>query len=574
MPALAQKEISGKSQVTHLKITPEYKRGLPPILYVDMIFEDDNNNGIIEANENARLHLTISNKGKGPAQGLLVTLKSNINDPAFKIGDRQEIPFLYPDNDIQVTIPMQAGFSVNTAEHLIEINITEHFGYDMDPVLLQLSTLKFQEPKLEFAGIQIIDTGEGTGPLIQDGKLQAGELVKARIVVQNTGQNISKDTKFNIFTTDPNIYITEGQGNIGDLAIGEWKEIWVTISPNKRVTTENRLPVYITTSNDVARGNLYREQLPIYLDQRPAEIATVEIKADIDALTRQIARFEIKSDRVTANVGKEIDIRQILPSNTKRSDAVAVLIGLENYDHFVGAPYAENDVTIMRDYFRNVLGVQNILFYKSKDVTGYAFDNIFNPVFGRLQQQVMKGQTEVFVYYSGHGIPNKNGNKVYLLPTDGRVEAIEQQGYDLNQLFKNLLALEAKSVTVFLDACFSGISRTSENIAPQNLLAMKGVAIEPEIDEPWLANPNFTVFSSSGYNETSLGYDAEQAGLFTYYLCAGLQGKADADGDKKVTSGELENYVTRKVMETSRKIRGLQTPQFRGDRNKVLVEYQ
>jgi hypothetical protein len=568
-----QKVISGKSDNTRLTINPVYTRGIPPNLFVEMSFEDDNNNLILEPNEKARLILIIKNKGKGPAQGLVVTVKDNLKDPEFKLGDGQEIPFLYPDNSIKVTIPIQAGFNIQSAEHKLEINVKEHFGYDMDPAFLILTTLKFQEPKIEFAGIQIIDAGEGTGALQQDGQLQAGELVKAKIVVQNTGQNISKNTKFNISTSDANIYISDGQGNLGDMGIGEVKEFWVTISPNKRVTTKERLPIYLTTTNDVSRGNIYKEQLPISLEQKPPEIVTMEVKPDIDRLAQQVARFEYNSNRITANVGNVIDIKQVLPSKTLRTDAVAVLIGLENYSYFAPAPYAENDATIMKEYFKNVLGIENIILYKSKNVTGYFFDNIFDPSFGELQKAVLKGKTDVFIYYSGHGIPNKEGDKVYLLPTDGRVEAIDRQGYDLNKLFQNLEALEARSVTIFMDACFSGISRSSETIEPENLLAMKGVRIKPDISEPWQIDPNFTLFTSSDYDQTSLGFDPSQTGLFTYYLCAGLLGKADADGDKKITAGELQDYVTSQVSETSVKIRGLQVPQFHGNRDTILAEY-
>jgi len=569
----AQKVISGKSDNTRLTIKPEYKIGIPPNLFVEMSFEDDNNNLILEANEKARIILNIKNKGKGPAQGLVVTVKDNQNDPEFKLGDGQEIPFLYPDNTMKVTIPIQAGFNIQSAGHKLEINIKEHFGYDMDPAFLMLTTLKFQEPKIEFAGMQIIDAGEGTGALQQDGQLQAGELVKARIVVQNTGQNISKNTKFNITTSDANIYIEGGQGDLGDLAIGEVKEFWITISPNKRVTTKEMLPIYLSTINDAKRGDLYMEQLPISLEQKSPDIITLEVKADMDRLTRQVARFEYNSNRITANVGNIIDIKQVLPSKTHRANTVAVLIGLENYSYFAPAPYAENDAAIMKEYFKNVLGIENIILYKSKDVTGYFFDNIFDPAYGELQKAVLKGKTDIFVYYSGHGIPNKDGTKVYLLPTDGKPEAIERQGYDLNTLFKNLDALEAASVTIIIDACFSGLSRTSENIEPQNLLAMKGVKVKPEVIESWLADPNFTIFTSSEFDQTSLGFDLSETGLFTYYLCAGLQGNADANGDKKITTGELEDYVTARVSETSVKIRGLQVPQFHGNRDMVLAEY-
>jgi uncharacterized caspase-like protein len=81
------------------------------------------------------------------------------------------------------------------------------------------------------------------------------------------------------------------------------------------------------------------------------------------------------------------------------------------------------------------------------------------------------------------------------------------------------------------------------------------------------------VFTSSSFEETSLGFDPSQTGLFTYYLCVGLQGAADADRNKQITTGELAKYISENVKATSQKIRGIQTPQFFGNSNNVLVNF-
>jgi uncharacterized caspase-like protein len=128
-------------------------------------------------------------------------------------------------------------------------------------------------------------------------------------------------------------------------------------------------------------------------------------------------------------------------------------------------------------------------------------------------------------------------------------------------------------VTVFMDACFSGASRTTDTYEVQNLVAMKGALIAPQVSQPWLDNPKFTVFTSSDYNETSLGFDDAGHGLFTYFLCAGLQGKADQNADKKITMNELKDYVIYNVTENSRNSFGIQTPQFHGDGEMVLTEF-
>ena len=124
-----------------------------------------------------------------------------------------------------------------------------------------------------------------------------------------------------------------------------------------------------------------------------------------------------------------------------------------------------------------------------------------------------------------------------------------------------------------MDACFSGISRNSETFKKENLLAMKGVVIKPDVLNPWENDPNFTVFTSSDYNETSLIFDDSETGLFTYYLCAGLKGLADTDNNKKITTQELKDYVIRNVKETSKRMVGEQNPKFYGNEENVLVKY-
>lgn len=570
----AQKVISAKSEKKSFTYTPVFKRELPPNLFVKLSFEDDNNNGILEAEENAILNLLITNKGKGKAQDLLVKVEDDKYDNNFHIEDGINILYLLPGESKEISIPISAGFDVKSFEHKLKITVTEHFGYDMDPAYLILNSLKFQEPKLVFSGLEIIDKGEGTGAIEQDGQLQAGEQVKVKIIIQNIGQNISNNTRFEVTTTNKkNIYIDDGVGTIGDIKTGEVKDFFVTISPNKRVVDEDELPIFLSLKNDYDIGNIENFQLPIILNKRPPNTQIVEVKPDLDKIYKPVARFEYSSTKISTNIGNIIDIEQFKKSASYRPNSVAVIIGIENYQNFVSAPYAEKDAKIMKKYFESVLGIQNIYIYTNEEVSGSFFPRIFNPVWGELQRAVIKGETELFIFYSGHGMPSKDGSKVYLFPHDGIIEGLSDLGYDLNKFYSNLQELGAKKVMIFLDACFSGLSRSTEKFQSENLMAMKGIAIKPDLTQPWENDSTFMVFSSSAYNETSLGFDQSQTGLFTYFVCAGLQGKADADNDNKITTGELFSYIKENVIETSKKIRGIQTPQFYGNNTEVLVEY-
>lgn len=64
------------------------------------------------------------------------------------------------------------------------------------------------------------------------------------------------------------------------------------------------------------------------------------------------------------------------------------------------------------------------------------------------------GRSDVFVFYSGHGAPNTETG--YLMPVDADPTALAISGYPLGTLYDNLAQLEARSVNVAIDACFSG----------------------------------------------------------------------------------------------------------------------
>jgi len=58
----------------------------------------------------------------------------------------------------------------------------------------------------------------------------------------------------------------------------------------------------------------------------------------------------------------------------------------------------------------------------------------------------------MFVFYSGHGIPAKTGDEVYLFPSDGKISSLETRGYGLTKMYENLKALgsvQPRSLTPF-----------------------------------------------------------------------------------------------------------------------------
>lgn len=252
--------------------------------------------------------------------------------------------------------------------------------------------------------------------------------------------------------------------------------------------------------------------------------------------------------------------------------SVAVVIGVEQYDFIPAAPYASRDARLMARYFKTLFGVEKVLIYTHSDVTGFFFDNLLDSEAGELSRLITKGKTDLYVYYSGHGMPSSTGDELFLLPSDTKLRLIERQGYNLNELFMQLSKYETRSTTLFIDACFSGFGKFSYNDSPVNLTRTKGVDIKPIVNQPWINNPSFQVFMSSSYNQASLVLDEVRAGLFTYFLASGLQGLADLDKDGCITSLELDVFLQTQVTDWSKRIHEQQTPCFFGEPNRVLLK--
>ncbi len=77
-----------------------------------------------------------------------------------------------------------------------------------------------------------------------------------------------------------------------------------------------------------------------------------------------------------------------------------------------------------------------------------------NDIQARLNILGGNGESEVVVYYSGHGVPGRSGQP-FLLPVDVPPHAARAEGYPIDLLYKMMERLRgAESVWVFLDTCF------------------------------------------------------------------------------------------------------------------------
>lgn len=254
------------------------------------------------------------------------------------------------------------------------------------------------------------------------------------------------------------------------------------------------------------------------------------------------------------------------------ADKVAVVIGNRAYRNprVPAVEYAGRDADAFDRYLKEVLGFRegNIIDLRDAGQADMeaALGNSRNAQ-GRLWQLVKPGKSEVVVYYSGHGAPGLQDHKGYLMPSDADPEKPEINGYPIDVLLQNLSRLEARSVVVYLDACFSGDT-------PKGSLLRSASPIVIAAKES-IAPAGITMLTAGHADQIASWDDKSRHGLFTEHLLDALYGKADrapyGNGDGKVSAKEAKAYLDEIMTYAARREFGrTQNASLIGDEDKTL----
>jgi hypothetical protein len=254
------------------------------------------------------------------------------------------------------------------------------------------------------------------------------------------------------------------------------------------------------------------------------------------------------------------------PSNIKLQparEAVAIIIGIANYKNLPKAEFASDDARVFYDYAQRALGVrpENIKLLVDGDADEIEIIRAFT---SWLPTRAKKNVTDVYVFYSGHGLPADDGKNLYLLPVRVDRDFLARTAILQSELNIYLEKVKPKSVTIFLDSCYSGLARTGEpllaNARPVSLKAVESAFPS-----------NFTVISASQFDQISSSSLELGHGIFSYYLMRGMEGDADGNKDGKITAGEMQEYLSDKVSRQAMSINRKQDTQLVGDPSRVLV---
>lgn len=282
---------------------------------------------------------------------------------------------------------------------------------------------------------------------------------------------------------------------------------------------------------------------------QPAAVSREEMRRMMDEAVGKAARSapqEAPKEKIPAS-----DVDRPRYRSPELADNFAVVVGIEKYAAVPDARFAERDAAAVKAHLL-AMGYpeRNIISLAGAQATR---TGIAKNIETWLPRNVNRNSTVLF-YYSGHGAPDAKNGQAYLLPWDGDPQFLEDTGYPTQRLYEKLNALEAGSIVVIMDACFSGAGGRS-------VLAKGARPLVTRVNTTAGAGGKTLVFSAAAADEIAGTEESQGHGLFTYHFLKGLNGAAPA-GDGRITAKSLYDYLLPKVKDAARRQNRDQTPQL------------
>ncbi len=501
--------ISKTGYVNISKVPPK-----PPYLEIvknSLSIKDGNGNNIIDANEKVIIYFQLKNSGNGQGLNLVGSIKEENGISDLHFNETFYPGSLNVGEERQIQIPVIAGNNLPDGAAIFSIKINEPNGFGTDDQIIKVQTRAFRTPT-----VKVVDWAVSS----EYGALQRRRPFDVQVSVQNVGEGMAKDIRAKLILPEGVLALSDTNVFIGNLKPGEDYLIDYNLitTINYRSST---IPLYVKLSESYGR---YSENRTITLTINQ-EVTTEMV--EMQGKEEPEEDFEIAS--LTSKVDKNIPLNR-----DKNPFRIALVIGNENYSGGLNAgtdvDYAVNDAKVFSQYAKKVLGVkeENIRVFLNA-TSGQMLKGI-EWAAEYLKRLGNKG--ELIFYYAGHGFPEEASMTPYIVPVDVDATNISA-AIKLSDVYQKFGNTEAKRITIFMDACFSGKGRN------KGLLAARKVAIKPKEE---MIPGNMVVFSASSGIQSALPYRKEKHGIFTYFLLYKLQ---QTRGN--LTYGELADYLKDEV---------------------------
>lgn len=287
------------------------------------------------------------------------------------------------------------------------------------------------------------------------------------------------------------------------------------------------------------------------------EIIASDFLGNVDSKVLEVVR----SAATETIAGDTLSLEKI--KRGKPSDAIAIVIGIQDYERIPKADFANEDARMFYEYAVKALGIkpENIRLLVDKEASQADILKTFKTW---LPSKLRDKKSDLIVFYSGHGLPTEDGKSIYFMPYGVDRDVLEDSAIEQRKLVSLIEAAKPKSVTLFIDSCYSGATRSGETL----IASARPLALKSNTEG---FPKHFVVLTASKSDQISSSSNELNHGIFSFYLMKALEGNADSNKDGKLTTGELHDYLSSKVSSFSASQNRKQDPQIFGDSGRVLV---
>jgi peptidoglycan/xylan/chitin deacetylase (PgdA/CDA1 family)/Flp pilus assembly protein TadD len=235
------------------------------------------------------------------------------------------------------------------------------------------------------------------------------------------------------------------------------------------------------------------------------------------------------------------------PAPALYAESHAVVIGIDDYQHWPKLTYAVADALALRELLVRRLGFSpaNVHMLLDREATR---EKILELLGERMADPARVGKEDrLLVFYAGHGATRQLGSGRslgYVVPADAALDRLHSQAISMTQFGDIDEALPAKHVLYLMDACYGGLA------------LLRGGGSRNFLRETTQRRAR-QMITAGGADELVADGGPGGHSIFTWTLLQGLGGEADLNRDGYVTATELFAYTGPLVAQLSR-----QTPAF------------
>ncbi len=246
----------------------------------------------------------------------------------------------------------------------------------------------------------------------------------------------------------------------------------------------------------------------------------------------------------------DYDRKELRPLKFTRSDVI------EFQKVLVDSGFPASNIVLMHDDTKNL-----VIHYEK---LGKEFKpNNYIPLASNIRRELkvllgrMRKDDTVVVAFSGHGIQYKGEKQSHFCPLDAKLDDKDSL-IAFSEVFNSLKNSVAGRRLLIIDACqndpLSDLGKSRRVVDLESLTRPQSEVIPEGIVAMFSCRAG-----QQSYELPELGH-----GIFFYHLLGGWRGKADVNGDLRISYQELADYAGKMTSEyASLKLKALQTPELR-----------